>query len=175
MFHQHLSSQRLKEELESRKASEGKDKPKDPAQPAAVQAGSRRKRILVVDDESSVTVLLRLFLEMEGYDCATASDGESGLEYVKSRGWDLVISDVVMGAMDGVEFCKLARKEKKTLPFIFVTGYPAVTERRQEEEHLKEVPILFKPVEIEELRKVIRQALDSTVRAKPDEKASAGD
>jgi two-component system KDP operon response regulator KdpE len=68
-----------------------------------------RKRILVVDDETQITRVLRTSLSSQGYDIRVANDGETALEIMKDWAPDLVITDLTMPNMDGLELCRRLR------------------------------------------------------------------
>lgn len=78
------------------------------------------KRVLVVDDESQITRVLRQSLTAHRYDVRTASDGVSGLDTFHDWHPDLVITDLQMPEMDGIEFCRAIRKESE-LPIIVLS------------------------------------------------------
>jgi two-component system KDP operon response regulator KdpE len=68
------------------------------------------RRILVVDDESQITRVLRTTLSAQGYDIRVANDGEMALELMKNWAPHVVITDLAMPNMDGVELCRQVRK-----------------------------------------------------------------
>jgi len=70
---------------------------------------SERRRILVVDDEPQITRVLRTSLSSQGYDIRVANDGETALEIMKDWIPDLVITDLSMPNMDGLELCRRLR------------------------------------------------------------------
>jgi two-component system KDP operon response regulator KdpE len=70
---------------------------------------SERQRILVVDDEPQITRVLRTTLSSQGYDIRAANDGETALEIMKDWTPDLVITDLSMANMDGLELCRRLR------------------------------------------------------------------
>jgi len=70
---------------------------------------SEHKHILVVDDESQITRVLRTSLSSHGYDIRAANDGETALEIMKDWTPDLVITDLAMPNMDGLELCRRLR------------------------------------------------------------------
>jgi two-component system KDP operon response regulator KdpE len=80
----------------------------------------RPKRILVVDDEMQITRVLRRSLVAHRYDVRTAGDGVSGLDTFGDFGPDLVITDLTMPEMDGIEFCRELRKRSE-VPIIVLS------------------------------------------------------
>src|SRR5271165_5327609 len=69
-----------------------------------------RPHILVVDDEPQITRVLRTSLNAQGYEIRVANDGETALEIVKDFAPDLVITDLAMPHMNGIELCRRLRK-----------------------------------------------------------------
>ncbi|HUX21864.1 MAG TPA: response regulator [Spirochaetia bacterium] len=80
------------------------------------------KRILVVDDESTITELIDVLLSGEGFEVSTASDGSKGLEMVDNVNPDLIITDISMPDMEGVEFISRLRKRSVSTPIIAMSG-----------------------------------------------------
>src|SRR5258707_12281363 len=78
------------------------------------------KRILVVDDEPQITRVLRTSLSTHGYDLRVANDGETALEIMKDWSPDLVITDLAMPNMDGLELCRRLRT-KTQIPIIVLS------------------------------------------------------
>src|SRR5438128_7347505 len=81
---------------------------------------SEHKHILVVDDESQITRVLRTSLSSHGYDIRVANDGETALEIMKDWSPDLVITDLAMPNMDGLELCRRLRT-KTQIPIIVLS------------------------------------------------------
>src|ERR1700720_33230 len=81
---------------------------------------SEHKHILVVDDESQITRVLRTSLSSHGYDIRVANDGETALEIMKDWTPDLVITDLSMPNMDGLELCRRLRA-KTQIPIIVLS------------------------------------------------------
>ncbi|MFJ7511303.1 response regulator transcription factor [Peribacillus simplex] len=80
------------------------------------------KKILVVDDEQSIVTLLQYNLEQSGYSVITASDGEQGLEAAVDIRPDLVVLDLMLPKMDGLEVCKQLRQQKINIPILMLTA-----------------------------------------------------
>ena len=81
---------------------------------------SEHKKVLIVDDESQITRVLRHSLTAHQYDVRTAADGVSGLETFHDWHPDLIITDLQMSEMDGIEFCREIRKVSQ-LPIIVLS------------------------------------------------------
>ena len=83
-----------------------------------------KKHSLAVDDEKDILKLLGYNLEREGYAVSLAKTGEEGLEVIKSRKTDLVVLDIMLPGMDGLEVLKILRanKETKNLPVLMLTA-----------------------------------------------------
>src|SRR5205823_109562 len=78
------------------------------------------RRILVVDDEPQITRVLRTSLSSQGYDIRIANDGETALEILKDWAADLVITDLSMPNMDGLELCRRLRA-KSQVPIVVLS------------------------------------------------------
>lgn len=76
-------------------------------------ASIEHRRILVVDDESQITRVLRTSLSGQGYDIRVANDGETALEIMKDWSPELIITDLCMPNMDGLELCRRVRPETR--------------------------------------------------------------
>lgn len=78
-------------------------------------------KILLIDDDIELTSMLKEFLDSEGFDVSIANDGTSGAQYILLNQYDLVVLDVMMPIMDGIETLKLIRKSSQ-LPVIMLTA-----------------------------------------------------
>ncbi len=88
------------------------------------------ERILVIDDETKIVDLLRRGLSYEGYQVDVAYDGESGLTQARRDPPDLVVLDVMMPGLDGLEVCRRLRAEGwSDLPILMLTARDAVPDR----------------------------------------------
>ena len=83
-----------------------------------------KSRVLIVNDDQKVSALLSELLECEGYEIACASNGGSALEILKSFEPDVVISDVVMPVLDGIELCRHIKTNPRTapIPVLLISG-----------------------------------------------------
>jgi len=81
------------------------------------------KKILLVDDSSTVLMMERMILAAECYELCTASNGKDAVERARSERPDLILMDLVMPQMDGVDACKAIRADETTreIPIIMVT------------------------------------------------------
>lgn len=79
------------------------------------------KKILVVDDEKPISDIIRFNLEKEGYDVSTAFDGEEAVEQFEAVGPDLILLDLMLPKMDGLEVCRQIRKTSD-VPIIMLTA-----------------------------------------------------
>ncbi|MBW3111750.1 MULTISPECIES: response regulator transcription factor [Bacillaceae] len=80
------------------------------------------KKILVVDDEQSIATLLKYNLEQSGYSVTTVHDGEEGRDAALEQSPDLIILDLMLPSMDGVEVCKDLRQRKINIPILMLTA-----------------------------------------------------
>ncbi len=81
-----------------------------------------KNRILLVEDESTLSTIISETLADEGYVLATAADGAEGLEYFRTHGADIVLTDVMMPRMDGFEMARRIRSLDPDVPLIFLTA-----------------------------------------------------
>jgi two-component system alkaline phosphatase synthesis response regulator PhoP len=93
-------------------------------QGAGPRAGRRERAatILLVDDEPTIVEALRFNLVREGYEVLTAGDGRSALAAARERRPDLIVLDVMLPDLDGLEVCRLLRQEKMTTPILMLTA-----------------------------------------------------
>jgi two-component system NtrC family response regulator len=121
--------------------------------------GERLERILIVDDEEHVCALFKRVMEKEGHDAVCASSGEEGLQQLETEWFDLVISDLKMPGMGGLEFLKQGKTLNPVLPFIMLTAFGAVDSAVAA---MKEgaYDYIQKPVDTEELKLVVEKALE---------------
>jgi two-component system, OmpR family, alkaline phosphatase synthesis response regulator PhoP len=80
------------------------------------------QKLLVVEDEISISTLLQFNLEQAGFQVVTAMDGKSGLEKAESEEPNLIILDLMLPEMDGIEVCKELRLRKLNIPILMLTA-----------------------------------------------------
>lgn len=117
------------------------------------------KKILIVDDDPSIMLLCRKYLESQGYKVSTASDGLDALAQIKAGKPDLIIMDILMPRLDGYQTAEKIRAmggDYRTLPLIIIT----VKEKLDVLfENLSIQCFLTKPFKIEELGRQVELAL----------------
>src|SRR3989454_6043775 len=86
-----------------------------------------KSRILVIDDEVAIRDSLRMMLEYEGYDCVGAATGQEGLALAEREAPDLVLLDVKMPGMDGLEVLERLRSMNETLPVVVISGHGTIS------------------------------------------------
>ena len=118
-----------------------------------------KPKILVVDDEESHRIMLRAVLKDEGYEVVEAADGSEAVRAVEQEPFDLVLLDVRMKTMDGIEALNEIRKISPLIPVLIMTAYASV---KTAVEALKAgaFDYLTKPLDIEELKILIEKALE---------------
>jgi DNA-binding response OmpR family regulator len=85
-------------------------------------------RVLIVDDEPMVAEVLERYLRRDDFDVATAADGEKALELARQWGPDLIVLDLMLPKLDGLEVCRILRRESK-VPIVMLTARGEETDR----------------------------------------------
>ena len=118
-----------------------------------------RKSILVVDDEKSQREILEMILSGEGYDVTTASSGEAAMKFVESRRFDLVLSDLKMTGMSGLDLLKELTNYDKSIIVILLTAHGSV-DSAVDALRLGAFDYLQKPYDSEKLLETVSRALN---------------
>lgn len=84
---------------------------------------SGKGRVLIVDDDQFILGILKTILEREGYSTLTANSGEPALEILKSNPIDIIISDIIMPGMNGMELLANVKANYPNIPVLMITGY----------------------------------------------------
>ena len=116
-------------------------------------------RLLIIDDERMARANLARALERGGHESAQAGSGEEGLALLAQQEFDVVITDIAMAGMNGMEVLKAVRSSKPDVEVIMVTGYPMI-ENAVEAMRLGAFHYLAKPYSLEEARMLVARALE---------------
>src|SRR5256885_3712986 len=114
-------------------------------------------RILIVDDDAGQRSLLDSFLKSQGFDTVPVASGEKALEALRGAEFNMMISDVRMPGISGLETLRQARKEHTVLPVLLVTAYADI---REAVGAMRDgaVNYLAKPIDLDELLASVQQA-----------------
>jgi two-component system response regulator PilR (NtrC family) len=116
-------------------------------------------RVLVVDDEQSMRNMLAIALQQEGYEVVTANDGEAARREIEARSLDLIVSDIRMPGLDGIEVLRFAREHLPETEVILITAH-ASTDSAVEALRLGAYDYITKPFDIDELKLTVKRALE---------------
>ena len=117
--------------------------------------------ILIVDDEKAIRKTLGEILSYEGYKLEEASDGEEALKRFKEKSYDVVLCDIKMPKMDGIEFLERAREANPDIPIIMISGHGTI-ETAVEAVKKGAYDYISKPPDLNRLLITIRNAMDKT-------------
>ena len=119
-----------------------------------------RPRILVVDDEEIVRISCKKCLTPEGYDVDVAANGFEGMQLMQAAQYDLILTDLKMPEMDGMEFIVKAKASQPDTRIIMITGYSTV-EHAVKAMRLGAYNYVEKPFTPEALIAAAREALET--------------
>ena len=88
-----------------------------------------KKKILIVDDEPSISMLIEFNLKFAGYEVRCVPDGEAVFEMLKPFRPDLIVLDLMLPKMDGIQVCRELRKQNNAVPIIMLTALQDVTDK----------------------------------------------
>src|SRR6195952_1009818 len=117
--------------------------------------------ILIIDDEKAIRKTLSEILSYEGYKIEEAADGEEGLKKFNSTTYDVVLCDIKMPKMDGLEFLEKAREINSDVPIIVISGHGNI-ETAVEAVKKGAFDYISKPPDLNRLLITLRNALDKT-------------
>jgi len=124
-----------------------------------------RARLLVVDDEPIALRNLEKVLAREGYQVSTASSGQAALRQLRHRAFDVVLTDLKMDKVDGMQVLKRCKDVDPEAEVILVTGYAAIETAIEAMKH-GAYHYLAKPFKLDEVRKVVREAVEKVALKK---------
>ena len=117
--------------------------------------------ILIIDDEKSIRKTLSEILSFEGYKIEEASDGEEGLKKFKDKNYDVVLCDIKMPKIDGIEFLQKAGESNPDIPIIMISGHGNI-ETAVEAVKTGAYDYISKPPDLNRLLITIRNAMDKS-------------
>jgi DNA-binding NtrC family response regulator len=117
--------------------------------------------ILIVDDEKAIRKTLGEILSYEGYKLEEAGDGEEALKRFREKAYDVVLCDIKMPKMDGIEFLEKAREANPDVPIIMISGHGTI-ETAVEAVKKGAYDYISKPPDLNRLLITIRNAMDKT-------------
>jgi len=132
----------------------------DSSTPTATAAERRTPRILVVDDERSMRELLAIVLRREGYDVLLAENGRSAVDMLGREPVDILISDIKMPDLSGVEVLRAAKQIDQDILGIMITAF-ASTESAVEAMRLGACDYLSKPFDVDLLKMKVREKIEN--------------
>lgn len=128
---------------------------------------NKQHRLLVVDDEQDMLLLLETLLKKEGFDVETAMSGEEAITKMEDNTPDLVITDLFMGGMNGMQLMESIHSNTPLLPVIILSGQAQIRDAVKAT-HLGSAAFLTKPIEKEGLYEQVWRALNISANGKKD-------
>jgi len=124
-----------------------------------------KKKVLVIDDENDILLIIKSALHEEGYDVATANNGYDGLALAEDASPDLIILDIMMPEMDGFEVLQQLKENEKTaqIPVVILTGLSSKDKIREALNKGIDYYIV-KPFEYQDLVSKVKIAIDDAER-----------
>lgn len=123
------------------------------------------QKILIIDDERAIRNVLKDILQAEGFETQDASDGEEGLAKFLNNSFDLVICDIKMPKLDGIEFLQKAHEAKPEVPIVIISGHGNI-ETAVDAVKKGAFDFVSKPPDLNRFLITIRNALDKNVLVK---------
>ena len=118
-------------------------------------------KILITEDEDTLRMFVARALRLDGHETHEAGDGAEGLEKLTEGPFDLLLSDIRMPVMDGIELTHRAAAQFPEMKILLMTGY-AEQRERADDLATKIVDVVQKPFALPEIRKAVAKALASS-------------
>ena len=106
-------------------------------------------KILLAEDDDSLRGFLSRALERAGYEVVSCADGEEALAHLDDHRWDLLLTDIVMPGVDGIEVARQAAARQPGMRIMFITGFAAVA--LSAAQSAPQAKVLSKPVHLRDL------------------------
>jgi DNA-binding NtrC family response regulator len=116
------------------------------------------EKILVVDDEERVRILFKRILLKEGYEVDCAASGSEAIDKLAKDSFDIVVTDLKMDGIDGLDLIKKGKTMNQALPFILISGYGTAQTAVSAAKEGADV-YLMKPIDITDLKLAVKKAL----------------
>lgn len=117
------------------------------------------RKILIVDDEKNIRLTLKKCLEDQQYEISIATNGEEGIDRIQSNHFDLVMLDIKMPGLNGMEVLKEIRDKGIKVNVIMMTAYGSI-EKAVEAMKLGAIDFISKPFTPQEVRKIVKEVLE---------------
>lgn len=118
----------------------------------------KETKILIVDDEKGCREMLKIILEVEGYEVSQAENGTQAIDIVQKTSFDVILMDLKLPDMNGIDVTKKIREFNNKVIIIIVTGCPSL-DSSIESQKLDVYDYLIKPVPPDKLKRIISEAL----------------
>ncbi|MCA0148037.1 MULTISPECIES: response regulator transcription factor [Rossellomorea] len=128
------------------------------------------KRILVIEDEKNLSRFIELELKYEGYEVGLAYDGRDGLDQALNEEWDIILLDLMLPGLNGLEVCRRVR-QVKAIPILMITARDSVMDRVSGLDSGAD-DYIVKPFAIEELLARLRAVFRRAVKEDPAQQTS---
>ncbi len=136
------------------------------------QQGKRAHRILVADDEQNMRITLAAILQDEGYEVDVAASGEEAVELCSEHGYDIVLLDVRMPGIDGVETFRQIRRHQEGVRVIMMSAY-SIDNLKDAALDEGAIAFLSKPLDLEQVVKLVREVKDTAILVVENEETTA--
>lgn len=116
-------------------------------------------KILLAEDDEALSHFLQKSLKRAGHRVTYAKDGDEAYQFLQENDFDLLLTDLSMPGMDGIDLVKKIRQELKKLKIMFITGFSAVAIEANETDFDNEAEVVSKPFHLNDLNARIEKML----------------